>query len=47
MNGANRMNWNINKNFEMKYKKQLSKQAKKEYAIRKANASSFEWEDEM
>lgn len=36
-----------NKNFEMKYKKQLSKQAKKEYAIRKANASEFEWEDEM
>ena len=36
-----------NKNFEMKYKKQLSKQAKKEYAMRKANASSFEWEDEM
>lgn len=32
------------RNFEMKYKKQLSKQAKKEYAIRKANASSFEWE---
>ena len=36
-----------NKNFEMKYKKKLSKQAKKEYAIRKANASEFEWEDEM
>ena len=36
-----------NKNFEMKYKKQLSKQAKKEYALRKANTSSFEWEDEM
>ena len=27
--------------------KTLSKQAMKEYAIRKANASSFEWEDEM
>ena len=36
-----------NKNFEMKYKKQLSKQAKKEYAIRKTNASSFDWEDEI
>lgn len=36
-----------NKNFEMKYKKQLSKQAKMEYALKKANASSFEWEDEM
>lgn len=36
-----------NKNFEMKHKKQLSKQAKKEYALRKANSSSFEWEDEM
>lgn len=27
--------------------KSLSKQAMKEYAVRKANASSFEWEDEM
>lgn len=36
-----------NKNFEMKYKKQHSKQAKKEYELRKANASSFEWEDEI
>lgn len=36
-----------NKNFEMKYKKQLSKQAMKEYAQRKANSSSFEWEDEI
>lgn len=36
-----------NRNFEVKYKKQLSKQAKKEYALRKANSSSFEWEDEI
>lgn len=36
-----------NRNFEMRYKKQLSKQAKKEYAIRKANTSSFDWEDEI
>ena len=36
-----------NKNIEMKYKKQLSKQAKKEYAIRKANASSFDWDDDI
>ena len=36
-----------NKNFEMKYKKQLSKQAKKEYTLKKADASSFEWEDEL
>ena len=36
-----------NKCFEMKYKKQLSKQAKKEYAIKKRNASEFNWEEEM
>ena len=36
-----------NKNFEIRYKKQLSKQAKKELAIKKKNASSFEWEDEL
>src|SRR5699024_8394218 len=29
---------------ELKYKKQLSKQAKKELAIRKQNESSFNWE---
>ena len=32
------------KNFEIKYKKQLSKQAKKDIAINKMNASSFNWE---
>lgn len=35
------------KKFEMKYKKQLSKQAKKDKAINKANASSFQWEDNL
>ena len=29
---------------ELKYKKQLSKQARKELAIRKQNESSFNWE---
>lgn len=33
--------------YEMKYKKQLSKQAKKDKAINKANASSFQWEDDL
>lgn len=37
----------LNRNFEMRYKKQLSKQAKKELAISKRNASSFDWEDEI
>lgn len=37
----------LNKNFEIKNKKQLSKQAKKELALNKRNASSFEWEDEI
>ena len=32
------------KNFEMKYKKQLSKQAKKDLAINKTNCSSLGWE---
>ncbi len=32
------------KNFEIKYKKQLSKQAEKDLAINKANASSFHWD---
>lgn len=35
----------LNRNYEVKYKKQLSRQAKKELAISKRNASSFEWED--
>ena len=37
----------LNRNFEIRYKKQLSKQAKKELAISKRNASSFDWEDEI
>lgn len=37
----------LNKNFEIRYKKQLSKQAKKELAIKKRDASSFDWEDEI
>ena len=35
------------KKYEIKYKKQLSKQAKKDKAINKANASSFQWEDDL
>lgn len=35
------------KKFELKYKKQLSKQAKIDKAINQANASSFNWEDEV
>ena len=35
------------KKFELKYKKQLSKQAKKDKAINKLNVSSFHWEDEI
>ena len=34
------------KRFEIKYKKQLSKQAKKDKAINKSNASSFNWEED-
>lgn len=37
----------LNKNFEIKYKKQLSKQALKDKAINKANSSSFNWEDSL
>lgn len=37
----------LNRNYEVKYKKQLSRQAKKELAILKRNASPFEWEDEV
>ncbi len=37
----------LNRNYEVKYKKQLSRQAKKELAISKRNASSFEWEDDI
>ena len=35
------------KNFEIKYKKQLSKQAKKDIAINKANSSKFNWEENI
>lgn len=37
----------FNRNYELRYKRQLSKQAKKEKAIEKRNASSFDWEDEI
>lgn len=33
--------------YELKFKKQLSKQAKKDLAIKKSNASSFNWEDDL
>ena len=35
------------KRFEIKHKKQLSKQALKDRAINKANSSSFNWEDSL
>ena len=35
------------KNYELKFKKQLSKQAKKELALNKRNSSSWNWEDEI
>lgn len=35
------------RNYELKFKKQLSKQAKKDLAIKKANSSSFHWEDDL
>ena len=34
------------KQFEIKYKKHLSKQAKKDKAINKSNGSSFDWEED-
>ncbi len=34
------------KRYEVNYKKQLSKQAKKDLAIKQANSSSFNWEDD-
>lgn len=37
----------LNRNFELRFKKQLSKQAKKELAIKKRNSSSWNWEDEI
>lgn len=36
-----------NRSFELKFKKQLSKQAKKELALRKSNSSAWSWEDEL
>ena len=36
--------FNFCKKYILKYKKQLSKQAKKDIAINKMNASSFNWE---
>lgn len=35
------------KRYELKLKKQLSKQAKKDLAIKKANSSSFHWENDI
>jgi len=35
----------FNRNYELKYRKQLSKQAKKEFALNKRNSSSWNWED--
>lgn len=35
------------KQFEIKYKKHLSRQAKKDLAINKANSSSFNWEEKI
>lgn len=35
------------RSYEVKYKKQLSKQAKKDLEIKKANGSSFNWEDDL
>lgn len=37
----------LNRNYELKYKKHLSKQAKKEFALNKRNSSSWNWEDEI
>ena len=36
-----------NRSFELKFKKQLSKQAKKELTLKKSNSSSWNWEDEI
>lgn len=44
---SNRQEEKYLKRFEIKYKKQLSKQAKKDKAINKSNASSFHWENEI
>ena len=44
---SNRQEEKYLKKFEIKYKKQLSKQAKKDKAINKSNTSSFHLEDEI
>lgn len=36
-----------NRSFELKFKKQLSKQAKKELALKKSNSSYWNWEEEI
>ena len=35
----------LNRNFEIRFKKQLSKQARKELALNKRNSSYWNWED--
>lgn len=37
----------LNQNYEIKYKKQLSKQAKREFALNKRNSSSWDWENNI
>lgn len=37
----------LNRNFEFRFKKQLSKQAKKELALKKKNSSSWNWEEQI
>ena len=44
---SNRQEEKYLKRFEIKYKKQLSKQAKKDLAINKENSSNFNWEDSI
>lgn len=44
---ASRQEQKYLKQFEIKYKKHLSKQAKKDFAINKANSSSFNWEERI
>jgi len=37
----------MSESFSEELKKELVKQAMKEYAMKQANASSFDWEEEM
>ena len=37
----------LNRNYELRFKKQLSKQARKELALNKRSSSSWNWEDEI